>query len=387
MNTKKLTLFIFIFLNIYVPIQGMEPFGPKAMASKKEKKTHTTHEKQALWAKKYNNIICPLTSLPKEVLINIFSHCLVKDEDQIKSLKSNMKRLMKMNTVCKKFNDTLTFKAIGKLCKHYTQDEKENVLENLMGKKINWPRNQIKFLPTLILICAGAKEKFKSLLTEAVWANDIQLATTLFKHHADPNMKNNETPIFFEIETIEMAQLFNDNKVNIHATDQVNQNVLWYLMFYNNASEPTNFYLAHGVNAKGLNANNDCLLHELAQWNNSKECDIDIFLKNATILLEAIPDMINTINIFGETPLDIAQKSFKESLENAKRFQTETPKAFEQLIALFQEYRGKTGKEILQASMILLLHNDDHLGELSLLPHDVRKYIVQYINALSKQIK
>lgn len=331
-------------------------------------------------AREYNNSTCLLTNLPNDTLKDIFSHCLIEDTNQVRSLEKTIRSFMQISMACKKFNVLLTFKEISEFCKNYKLSDKNQAFIHLTyskSEKSDWPMNQIKRLPALILVCAGAKKKSFYLPLEAIFTNDTQLATILFKHHVNQNILFLGNPIFFQIETTEMAQLFIDHGVNIHARDNNDKHVLWYLIKHNHSSELMQLYLKHGVNPKILcPQNNDCLLHELSQslyFLRNKDDNVENFLKTAKLLLNVMIDMINTLNKKNKTPLDIAQQSLEKAQKNG------TPEAFEQLIALFKEYNGKTGKEIRELSMTLLLHSNDNLGDLLILPRNIRKHIVQFM--------
>jgi len=310
-------------------------------------------EQLALQAEEYNDHACLLTSLTNETLIDIFSHCLANDIDQVQSLEKSIKNFMKISMACKNFNSLLTFEIIGHFCKNYTQDNKDNTLHKLTN---NLRMDIIKTirLPTLILICSDVNANIindydNSLLQSAVWQNDAQLVATLFKHHATPDAKWCGEPIFFQAATIELAQMFIDKGADVQAKDDESKtNVLWTVV---NNAYPSNFmalYLAHHVDAKKLSIYNDsCLLHALAAKPNYiyyKINNIDDFLRKGKLLLDAIPDMVNTLNRKGRTPIDVAQKSF----ERSERIGSQDAQVFKQLIALFREYGGKTAQELMQ---------------------------------------
>lgn len=210
-------------------------------------------------------------------------------------------------------------------------------------------------------------------IKEAIAKNDIQLTETLLKDYAiDPNelISMFGLPVFFNpCLTIEMIELLIDNRLNIHAISiRSKTNVLWYVCRNINqySSKFLDFYLKKGVNPKALDTyDNSCLFHELA-----RSCfnfiDDNNLLENVNLLLHAIPDMMNTLDINGQTPTDIACK--KQSSFKCPR-----------LIALFRKHGGLTAQELLKEKMILLLHNDTNIGDLSMLPRDVRKCIVEYM--------
>lgn len=293
----------------------------------------------ALQAKEYNQHN-PLLSLP-DVLSHIFSHCLVHNENQVESLKNSMKSLIKLNSTCKNLHTLLTRETIGKFCKNYAQNDKDQALFNL-GESINNLTYMRKRLPALILICAGADPNTSvwtsCLLTKAVEWHDAGMTATLFRHHADPNVHEGSCPLLFFIRAKEVAQLFINNGVDLNATPKYSSiNVLWEIIRSQDyPAELITLYLKHGANPRNLNSiDNSCLLHGLA--NSDHIGDVNNFFKKVTLLLDTIPDMINALNKSGQTPLDVAQVSLEGST---------TPEAFEQLIALFKEHGGLTTQKL-----------------------------------------
>ncbi len=337
-------------------------------------------------AEEHNENNCLLISLPPEKLIEIFSHCSVGGNNQIQSLEANIKRFMKLNTTCKHFNKLLTFKEIGAFCKNYDLKTKNETLKKLM-RTINDPNYKTKRLPALALICANADANTRTdatLLNSAVIYKDTQAVAILFEHHADPNIKDCVgDPLFFRAKTIEIVRLLIAQGINIHAPGKMTStpNVLWKAIGTSHPSEIMALYLEKAVDVITLHPlNKSCLLHKLANEDHYLK-DIDDFLKKGVLLLKAMPkEMVNTLDKRGKTPLDAALAS----LEKAKELTHGTPKAFEQLIALFKAHGGRTAQELKKDAMILLLHKDDHVGDLSILPHDVRKCIVSYMMDLKK---
>jgi hypothetical protein len=98
-------------------------------------------------------------------------------------------------------------------------------------------------------------------------------------------------------------------------------------------------YLTHHVDAKKLRmSDGSCLLHALG-WSN---LNIDNhFFKKVQLLVEAVPDIINTVNQKGETPLDLAYNALETYYK--KNIDPGTLKA---VIALFRRCGGKTAPEL-----------------------------------------
>jgi len=294
-------------------------------------------KQSALTIEEYNDHICLLTILPKETLIEIFSHCFVEEElDWIesryeynaRSLRNNIKDFMKLSTTCKSFNSVLTFDTIGNLCKNYhkngtckkhDQNVKSNALWDLIPS-IDYTNYETKRLPTLILISAS---------------------------------------------------------------NEYNVDILWTLLENKYPSELMELFLTYNAHARKLRHwDNSCVFHILAQpaYFNGKN-NIDDFLRKGKLLLNIIPDMINTLNKDGKTPLDVAQESLEKAHENLitlkeislliRQWLEEEPidiaqesleesqecdvdiKVFEQLILLFKEHSGLTAQELAQHAVTL----------------------------------
>ncbi len=299
---------------------------------------------RVLEAEKYNRHY-PL--LIPELLDQIFLSCFSDDDDQAKSLENSIKNYMKLRKVCKRFNTLLTFEVIGKFCHKYTPDIKSQTFRKLIKPTYD-PYDTIKYLPALILLHAGidinTEIELNDLLTHAVKTNDTQVAIALFKYHANPHVQTVSGPVFFQAKTAEMAQIFINNKVDVHMISSWPEtNVLWEIIKNEYPSELLELYLTHHVDAKKLRPIDDaCLLHTFADQIHSKIINnIADFLKKGQLLLDIIPDMVNALNKNGQTPLDIAQKSLGE----AKKSKSGTPEAFEKLIALLRKYGGLTAHE------------------------------------------
>jgi hypothetical protein len=331
---------------------------------------------QAWQAEAYNENDCLfLTMLPNEKLIDIFSHCYANDADHVHSLENSITNFMKISMVCKKFNSFLPFKIIGSFCKHYTDKDKNQAFQNMMYK-VRFIYHYSDRLPALILVCAGADPNIKNrqgccLLAMAVIENDTQVIATLLKHHANPNIKWLDDPVFFYVKTVKIAQMFIDKGIDVHTSVTFMgakwYNVLYHMMGDSYSSDLLELYLKHEVNARILGPNKYSLLHSLARFS-MNTTNIDNRMRKARLLINVIPDMVNALNDEGQTPIGVAQESlsilqqygevgvYKQFIELCKRKMTE-----------------------LQEIMILLLHDEQYLGDLSLLPHTVRKCILLHM--------
>jgi len=281
--------------------------------------------------------------LPTDVLHCIVSHHFVQDDNQVIVLTNSIKIFMKLSTVCKKLNTSLTFETIGKSCQNYPQDEKNQTLNLISNYSLDQRR-----LPVLILVCAGADTKeqdyAKFLLEGAVHTNDLKMVEILFKHHANPNEIVYGTPVLMRVKTRAIAQEFIDNDVDLQLSIE-GKNILWYTTKNEYTSDLMAFYIKHQVDAEKLSKDKSCLLHELAgskntpyhdyqKIDNYKIDDVDDFLKKAQLLLSAIPTMINQVNERNETPLQVAYHSWFDAHKDG------TPEAFEKLMKLFARYGG-----------------------------------------------
>ena len=290
-----------------------------------------------------------LTALHNDIFNYMLPYCHTNNNAEAEALEESIKTFMRLRIVCKKFNTLLTFETIGTLCHNYAPHIKSQTFRKLIKPTYD-PHDKIKHLPALIVLCAGTdintEIELNDLLFEAVRSNDIQVTTALFKYHAHPHIQNESGPIFFHAKTVEMAQLFIANKVNVHMVSSwPKTNIFWEIIKNEYPSELMALYLAHNVDAKKLRpSDNACLLHRLASLPVNMD---DNFFEKAQLLLNAAPDMINTINNKNKTPLDIAQ----EELEKAKK--DGSSETIEKLIALFKEYSGKTTQELTQQTASL----------------------------------
>lgn len=304
-------------------------------------------KKAARQAKKYNQLN-QLVVLPENILKSIFARCIMQGMDQVKTLKKNIKYFLALKTTCKDFNQLLTFEVIGNLCKSYAQKYKNRVLKRLM-ENMNDYNFEAKRSPALILVCAGANANPEfygdPLLKTAAYQKDTQLAATLLTHHANPNMNIIGCgPVIFCVKTVKIAQLFIDNKVNLHAIDNDSgKNVLWKVLQDEYSYKLTALYLENNVDATTLKSDNSCILHAFASQSLSHygERNIKKFLKKGQLLLDAMPnEMVNTLNKNKQTPIDVALESWEEV------YDYRGPEALEKLIALFKKYGGKTAQEL-----------------------------------------
>jgi len=275
-----------------------------------------------------------------------------------------MKFFMKLRTVCKQFCHTLTYEAIGNLCQSYEQTIKNSALQHLARHDFCTHK---ELLPALILICAGAQTHTtmfdthigynQKLFYRAVLQNDAPFVAALFKYNVvTPNAWSLDGPFLFNVKTKEIAQLFIDHGVNVNSKFG-EFNVLWKNLNEQYPSELMKFYLAHNADATLCNQDGFCLLHQISSFIGWPQEDVKNILKKAQLLLKAIPTMINAVNRYGQTPLDIAQESLnakfiKYSETKVIKFTNpEVTEAATNLIALFREHGALTAQELAQHAM------------------------------------
>jgi len=305
--------------------------------------------RKALDAQGYNQHN-PLIKLPNDTLKQIISYCQPTKCDSAKTLKKSIKNFIPLKFICKRFNKLLTYKTIGEFYKSYDLAIKNEVFKETLKYLFFWYKIPNR-LPILIINYAGAdahienNDHTSNLLHNAVHFDDAHVLTVLLNHQANPNAKTTDlVPVFFYAKTIKIAQMLIHHGVNIHAKeDKSKTNVLWKTVTYEYPSKLMAFYLQHKVNAKEVCCGN-YLLHDLV-LHGYRDNDHD-FLTKAELLVEVIPDMINTLNINKDTPLDLAEEELKLVHIHPSYNQRLAKRTFKQLITLFKKYGGKTGQEL-----------------------------------------
>jgi len=327
--------FISIMLFTTLSMHGMETCESSELRNQIE-----------LCNQEHDSNVCFVINLPTELF------------PSIQSLENNIKFFMKLSSTCEKFNRLLTVEEIGKRCKDYSSNDKNKILLNMLLFIQSKER-----LPIFILICAGVDvncEKM-SLLKSAVKQGDTQLAQLLFQHNADPNtvidvsqpdlLMLNAIPVFFLIKTMEMVQIFIAHGCDIHKGDIYGGSVLWYIMDNSYPADLMKFYLTQKVDTKALsNVDKEkpwrrkSLLHRFAETPYSGTFkDISNFLEKAKLLLDTLPEQVNTADKQGLTPLDIIEESLKRFKRRNSRLENKVAKiAFKVLKELFFEYNGMT---------------------------------------------
>ena len=284
-----------------------------------------------------------LQTLPDKMLEPI----LLKNINTITPLEDGIKTALQLSKTCTRFNVLLTPKAVGQACRHYSQNEKDATLKTLLCTINNityWNKRRAASM----LIYAGADNAASQtdpLLRTAVYRNDEAMIAALFENGANPNQTTDLGPTFFDIQTAAIAEIFRYQGVDFHAKHLPSySNVLWYIISCNWAPQIMPFYLQHGVNAKELNSygNNNCLLHKIADSSwvifNRKQL--------AELLLNAAPEMVNTLNANGQTPTDMAIASREKYRNMTDSFEQQYFYEFLHLITLFEKHGGKTAQQL-----------------------------------------
>lgn len=216
---------------------------------------------------------------------------------------------MELSIVCKNFNNSLTPEMIGTFCKNYAQADKNSCLDSFN------PCSHFHLFPNLILVCAGADPLIE--IKNATYNNDIEALTILLKYKANINERNRSLSSaffglsrildegsryrdpyspFFSVNTVKTAQVLIDHNVDWPESDASNHNILWHTITEAECPvELTELYLKHNINPRELDISGNCLLHNAGTHIN---------VEKIKLLLDVIPDMINTVNNIGHTPLD-----------------------------------------------------------------------------------
>jgi hypothetical protein len=280
-------------------------------------------------------------ALPKEC----FNLIIANSIDTTKPFVEVIESALLLPTTCKACNNHEILITMGKICKKYDIKEKKDAMRMLL-KKINDINYKHKRHAALLLTYAGAKNdanKYSSLLNNVVHHYDKQMLTALFDNNANPNQRNilRSSPIFFDVQTIEIAQMFINNGVNLHAKgNDLIPHVLWACLAYGHSVELIEFYLGHKVDTRCIDTS---ILHALATYMLSQRSNIDRYIRIVQLLLKADPDMINMLDNYKKTPLDCAKIGMKRPT-----IYKESYELYQALIELFEQHGGKTAKQLKQ---------------------------------------
>jgi len=350
-------IFIGIILLNTISLESMQKIGHTTTEKNHAEHTHTKQIKRAsLQAEEYNQLN-PLIKLSTKAAFNcILPHCRAH-EHTVNSLLSSIENFLALSVACKRLNTILTLETIGKLCTHYSLMDKDETLGKLLYCT-NKKHYTINRLIAMILLYAGADVNMptkiytpnKTLLSPlssplgmAITHKDKRLVSLLLDYDANPNQLISFTPTLFNAPTKTIAQMLIDKGANIHAKNLVGDNILWHIVHKGNLlpAKLIKFYIEKGVDTQERDNDNRCILHYLAcqtyPYNNKEESLKSFFFKDffkkSTLLLDAIPEMINACDKDNKTPLDLAKASLKDD---------PTSKLLKKLIALLKKYGGKT---------------------------------------------
>jgi hypothetical protein len=207
-----------------------------------------------------------------------------------------------------------------------------------------WNRRNGAFLLTY----AGADNNahsFFSGLRAAIHHEDKQMIVALFQNNVSHNQqKGRNDPDFFSIKKIDIAQIFINQGVDLNVDGCYSSHVLWTCLTQGYSLELIEFYLDHHVDVKKINiANNECILHHYARCRFRCIINIEDYVQIGTLFLKAAPEIINTLNKTGKTPLDIVKEIMKEEKQK-----TNTYKVCVALTELFEKHGGKTAQQLKQ---------------------------------------
>jgi len=301
------------------------------------------YQEESALASEYNckNI---LLSLPNESLYSIFAYSV----DTTKPLKDIMKSSLLLSTMCKAFNTPELLITIGRACSHYGNAEKNSVMKQLLRKAndINyWNRRNGAFLLTYAGADNNADGRY-SLLSRAIHREDKQMIIALFQNNVSPNQwhqKEYQDPDFFDSSTIEIAQMFINQGVDLKMKGYFVPNILWACITHGRSSDLIEFYLNHNADSKKIDIDsNECILHHLINCDYNYR-NIENYIHIAALLLKAAPDIINTLNKKGQTVMDITKKNMREKKQELNKYNQCAA-----LVELFEKYGGKTAQQLKQ---------------------------------------
>jgi hypothetical protein len=265
----------------------------------KEKYLKECYKANKITAQTHNRSI-PLLQLPLLALSQILEF----STNPIHSANKNIKSSSALRATCTEFCTIMSEFDILHI--DHSDDEKYKAMEavQLSIKHGNYKKERRALW---FLIYAKAPHNTNpriSLLHKAVEENDIEIASALFQHGANANEKNkdSESPIFFDIKSKAMLQLFAHNNVNWRTTH------------------------------KGYT-----ILH--------RKTDVPVFtqksIETLVALLPLIPSLINFLSTYKSTALDYAQLNY-ENLKGEEKIQ----KKF--LIDLLIKHGANTSQELKQ---------------------------------------
>jgi len=298
--------------------------------------------------------------LPDEICIHVFSYCDLQEIEEEQLFAAFMKQCTMFKTICVRFSKILTHTVIGDLYKGYSLASKNKALQKIT-RTILQSNYETKIPGVLILLRSGASADVgmytkyrdaieikysnfsllhKALMYKALIQKNDPLLKLLLDYGANPNQLHpDKQPLFFLSPTIDIINLFFKKGADLNAKDKHGNNVLWHVQQL--PLELVQFYIDHKVDTRYINpSNKTCILHALAPSvkyiNNSN----DLF-KKGVLLIKTIPDMVNTLDAEGRTPIDLMEKKLEmEFYNNNPRY------PFKRLIDFYRISGGKNAQEL-----------------------------------------
>lgn len=304
-----------------------------------------------------------IIDLPNELWVYIFSYCHAEIAEEKQLLHTFFKHCSVLKQVCQHFNSLLANEiVVAELCKRHTTENKNKVLQQItrMITRTNYSECRPFVLSLLYSgananICNHIKYNTHhvdisyldfSLLHKALIQNDYELCIRLLlDFNADPNQLHpNKYPLFFQVKTTVLADFFFKKGADFNARDKEGNNVLCYL--HQLSPELIQFYIDCGVDIRYINPiDNSCILHVFANPSFKYIYNSNDFYKKGVLLIKNIPDMVNTLNKKGKTPIDLMEEKSKREFYKKSTFYG---KPFRELIALYRAHEGKTAQELAQ---------------------------------------
>lgn len=291
-----------------------------------------------------NNDMHPLLSLPLEIQHQIifpqYTQSTEITRDKMNELKEVVKTFFIFNIVSKDFNQR--FKLPWS---NLELAKKNEMLEGIIDYMTVLPYARYRTVP-LVLIYSGADadakpKSLRTCLAKAVGEGNESAIAMLLKHGANPYQTDDQygKPICFCASTVAIAELFlkKIDKDELLSKSSCTGDLLGSRY----SLEMMTFWFDYGVNPRKIysGSDNDCLFHCFVRSLNWYGNTGENIVAKGELLLKRIPDMLNTINGRGETPLDMA---IREDSYNSCYIRG----AHKCLIALFREHGGKTAKEL-----------------------------------------
>lgn len=274
----------------------------------------------------------------------------LNDEEKRAALKT-IHTIITIKSTCKKFRSNLDAMTAGEMLKKYSIQVRNELLHNVIWNKEKTetlqdmiPRfyNSKRFFACGLLYSETdfGKKSHDKLVNSALHNNDIQLISFLcqIKKIRLDELSENNTPLFFEAQTVEMAQLCEKNNVNLYAVGSDScPTILWKVVTNNDIpSSLLQFYLEKDITILARQSDGNSLLHELAIASGKDIKNIDNFIQKAKLLVEKEPELIDDCNYAGETPSDYAENTL-----TLKNYFFNTTEPAEQFIELLEEHWAK----------------------------------------------